>query len=106
MKLWITVIIVGILTQLFRLVGNFIPIPRNRFMDKFLESIPISILVILFFPDIFVSIGTKSYEIILAIFASLSIIFMTLKKIDLGKIMMYVVIAVIILNMLLSKIFS
>ncbi|WP_455514884.1 AzlD domain-containing protein [Pseudostreptobacillus sp.] len=106
MKLWLTVIVVGILTQTFRLVGNFIPIPRNRFMDKFLESIPISILVILFFPDIFVSIGTKHYEIILAIFASLSIIFMTLKKIDLGKIMMYVVIAVIILNMLLSKIFS
>lgn len=106
MKLWITVIIVGILTQLFRLVGNFIPIPRNRFMDKFLESIPISILVILFFPDIFVSIGTKSYEIILAIFASLSIIFMTLKKIDLGKIMMFLVIVIIILNMLLSRIFN
>lgn len=106
MKLWITVIIVGILTQLFRLVGNFIPIPRNRFMDKFLESIPISILVILFFPDIFVSIGTKSYEIILSIFASLSIIFMTLKKIDLGKIMMFLVVVIIILNMLLSRIFN
>ena len=106
MKLWITVISVGLLTQIFRLVGNFIPIPRNKFMDKFLEALPIAILVILFFPDLFVSIGYKPYEILLAMFASLMIAFMTFKKVDLGKIMMLTVVVVIMLNLILLRIFN
>lgn len=58
MKILITILLTSILTAIFRLAGHFIPIPRNKYSDKFLEAIPISVLVILFFPDIFVSIGT------------------------------------------------
>lgn len=105
MKLWIVVIFTGIITQLFRLSGLFIPIPRNKFMDRFLEAIPISVLVILFFPDIFTSIGNLSYEIMLSIVASLLIVYLTIKKIDLGKIMLIVIFFVIIFNIILSRIF-
>lgn len=105
MKMWLIIILVGVITQLFRIAGEYIPLPRNRFMDKFLEAIPISVLVILFFPNIFISIGTKSHEILLSIFASSTIAYMTYKKVDLGKIMILSIILVIMLNLILNKIF-
>lgn len=106
MRMWIIIILVGILTQLFRIAGEFIPLPRNKFMDKFLEAIPISVLVILFFPNIFISIGTSIYEVVLSIFASIIIAYMTFKKVDLGKIMLSSIVIVIVLNLILTKIFS
>ncbi|CAM3092067.1 AzlD domain-containing protein [Streptobacillus felis] len=106
MKMWLVVILAGIVTQLFRISGEYIPIPRNKFMDRFLEAIPISVLVILFFPDIFVSIGMKMHEIAIAIFASILIVIMTIKNVDLGKIMMITVFTVVILNLILTKIFA
>lgn len=105
MKQVITVILIGIFTALFRIIGDYIPIPRNKFSDKFLEAIPISVLIILFFPDIFISIGTKTYEILIAIIASIVIILLTLKKVDLGKIMFISVILVISLNLIFSRLF-
>lgn len=102
-KIWITVILTGIITQLFRISGIYIPIPRNKFMDKFLEAIPITVLVILFFPDILTSIGNSIYEILLAIFAIVIITILTIKKVDLGKIMLITVFTVIILNLIISK---
>lgn len=105
MKIWIVIILTGILTQLFRVFGAFIKLPRNKFMDKFLEAIPISVLIILFFPDLFISIGTKGYEIAITTTVSLLIVFLTIKKWDLGKIMLVSVSLVILANVLLSKIF-
>ncbi|WP_064608809.1 AzlD domain-containing protein [Streptobacillus moniliformis] len=104
MKIWLVIILAAIITQLFRISGEFIPIPRTKFMDRFLEAIPISVLVILFFPDIFVSIGSKMYEIMIAVFASLLIIIMTIKNVNLGKIMIIAVVTVVILNLILSKV--
>ncbi|WP_066900387.1 AzlD domain-containing protein [Streptobacillus notomytis] len=103
MKIWLIVILVAIITQLFRISGEFIPIPRTKFMDRFLEAIPISVLVILFFPDIFVSIGDRTHEIIISVFASILIVIMTIKNINLGKIMIVTVLTVVILNLILSK---
>lgn len=106
MRMWIVVILTGILTQLFRVSGLFIPIPRNKFMDKCLEAIPVSVLVVLFFPDIFYSVGDSFREVSLAIIASLLITYLTLKKKDLGKIMLIAVTFVIVFNILLSKFFG
>ncbi|CAM3225222.1 AzlD domain-containing protein [Streptobacillus ratti] len=103
MKIWLVIILSAIITQLFRISGEFIPIPRTKFMDRFLEAIPISVLVVLCFPDIFVSIGHKSHEIIISIFASILIIIMTIKNFNLGKIMIVTVLTVVILNLILSK---
>ena len=82
MKMWLVVILAGIVTQLFRISGEFIPIPRNKFMDRFLEAIPISVLVVLFFPDIFVSIGRNYHEIGIAVFAAIMIVIMRLVKLS------------------------
>lgn len=105
MKMWIVVLFTAFFTQMFRVFGAFIKIPRNRFIDKFLEAIPISVLIVLFFPDIFTSIGTKYYEIFITIIMSILIVILTLKKLDLGRIMIISVFLVIILNILFSKIF-
>lgn len=102
MKIISVILLTSLLTIIFRLAGYFIPIPRNKYSDKFLEAIPISVLVVLFFPDIFVSIGYTLAEISIAIIAMISIVYMTIKKMDLGRIIIISVSIAIILNCILN----
>lgn len=85
--IYIVIVIVSIITFLFRIFPVYIKVnDSNKYVETFFEILPISIITVLVFPDIFVSIGNNLFDIFLSIIAIIFVIFLTIKKISLGYI--------------------
>lgn len=97
-KLYILIGIITVITIFFRILPIFIHIPDNKKVSKFFELMPVSILTVLAFPDIFTSIGTKLSDILICLVAIALVIFMAKKKKSMGLTLFLSFILIILLK--------
>ena len=102
-KIYIIIITVTIFTIIFRTLPIFIKIPENnKTINRFFDFMPISILTVLAFPDIFTSVGNKYSDICIALFSILVIIYLSYKKKSMGMTLFISFIIIVILKELLN----
>ncbi|VWL85853.1 AzlD domain-containing protein [Oceanivirga miroungae] len=96
---YILIVVVGIITMLFRILPVYIKVnDENEYVETFFEILPISIISVLVFPEIFTAMGTSLFDIGLSIFAMFVVIIMTIKKLSLAHIAIGSVILILILR--------
>lgn len=91
------IILLAIITIIMRIGAVYINMPNNKLLNKYFDALPITVLTILVFPEIFTSIGTDYKSIAIIAIGILVVVYTTLKKYDLGK-----VIAITVATLLLS----
>lgn len=102
-RLYIIIAVVTIFTVVFRTLPIFIKIPEhNKKINRFFDFMPISILTVLAFPDIFTSVGTRYIDICIAIFSTLIVIYLSYKKKSMGITLFISFIIIVILKELLN----
>lgn len=82
-------LITALITLSFKLLPLFVKLPENNpFINKFFEALPYTVLVLLIFPDIFISTGTEIFDLI-KVFAGIGVIvYFSLKKMGLGGVIL------------------
>ena len=82
-------LITALITLSFKLLPLFVKLPENNpFINKFFEALPYTVLVLLIFPDIFISTGTEIFDVI-KVFTGIGIIvYFSLKKMGLGGVIL------------------
>lgn len=98
-KFYIIMFFVTIFTIIFRISPVFLKIPEhNKKINKFFEYLPVSILTILAFPEIFTSIGESYIDIFITIFAMIIVVYLAIKKKSMGFTLFISFIIIVILK--------
>ena len=82
-------LITALITLSFKLLPLFVKLPENNpFINKFFEALPYTVLVLLIFPDIFISTGTEIFDLIKVFAGIVVIVYFSLKKMGLGGVIL------------------
>lgn len=83
-KIYIIIIAVFLITLFFKSLPILIKLPNNKRINRVFELMPITILSVLTFPEIFTSIGNKTQDVFLVLIAMGVVTFLAYKKKSMG----------------------
>lgn len=95
------IIFAAMLTVGIRFFPLLVKIPENnKFINKFFEALPYSVLTLLVFPGIFTSGGTKTIDFLKIFVGMMIVVVMSLKKKGLGLIITVSLVVILLFDIL------
>lgn len=99
---FVLLIIIGIMNILLKISAVYLgKEPKNKYIKKFFEYMPFSVLTYLVFPKIFVSVGNSKKDIFIVIIACFIVAYLCIKNVKLYKILILSTMAIILLKFLI-----
>ena len=95
------IIFAAMLTVVIRIFPLIVKIPENnKFINKFFEALPYSVLTLLVFPGIFTSGGKKTIDFLKIFVGMMIVAVMSLKKKGLGFIISVSLVVILLFDVL------
>lgn len=104
LQIFILLLIIGFMNIFLKTIAVFLgKEPNNRYIKKFFEYMPISVLTYLVFPDIFSSVGNTKQDFYIILFVCSLVIYFCIKNIKLYKILFLSTFIIILLKIIFLK---